>query len=130
MRTIAEDYTDHTITGTLSLPLAARTGATCAQDTYRVARISATKSDGSNLQSDRQVSTSERTVAVAGNRSYSDQLFRPKQFRNESAVITSQGDSMTEDRDDDLSLTSQASDQQIVRVRRNWSLEPMEVVSL
>lgn len=116
-------YADHTISGMLSSSLAAHTGATYGQESYRMGQISATKSGGSNSQSNKQDLAQDPGVARAGSRDFSHQLFRPEQFHNRNVVNTGQGDSIAEERDDDLSLTSQASDQQIIHVRRDWSVD-------
>lgn len=84
-------------------------------------QISATKSGGSNSQGNGQNSAPEPGV---GDRGFSHQLFHPKQFRSLSAVATGQRGSMAEEQDEDS--TSQASDQQIIRVRRDWVVEPVK----
>lgn len=110
----------------LSLSLAAHTGTTYGQQSYRMTRVSAIRSGGSDSQGNRQDSASQPNVTGADDREFSHQPFHPKQFRNKSAITTGQRDSIAEDREDDLSLTSQASDQQIIRVRRDWSVEAIK----
>lgn len=110
----------------LNLSLAGHTGATYGQDSYRMTQVSATKSGGSSPQCNRQNSEPEPSIARADSHSFSHQLFHPKQFRNLSTVTTDQRDSVAEEQDEDLLLTSEASDQQIIRVRRDWAIEPVK----
>lgn len=109
----------------LSLSLAAHTGVTYGQDDYRMTRISTTKSGGSNSKGNMQ-DLAAKPVVGAASREFGRQTFHPKQFRNQSAITTGQRDSINEDRDDDFSLTSHASDQQIIRIRRDWSVEAIK----
>lgn len=110
----------------LSLSLAGHTGATYGQGSYRMAPLSATKSGGSNPECNEQNLGSEPSVVGVGRRSFSQQLFHAKQSRTLSAVTTGQRDSIAEEQDEDLLLTNQASDQQIIRVRRDFVVEPVK----
>lgn len=116
-----KNFVDHVTSGMLDLTVQVRTG-TNGSESFRMAPLDVTKASSSG-PCDNNPNKFSKLGDETGNRNTSRQLFSPGQFRNEGLITSNGRESMDEDTYDEGSLTSHRSNERIIHVRKDWSVE-------